>query len=238
MELVWNDEFDGNNINNAFWSNDNGTGCPNLCGWGNNELEFYRTQNTWVENGTMVLEAREEYFQGSDYTSGKVVSRDKMSVHYGRIDIRALMPKGKGIWPALWLLGINQATVGWPKCGEIDIMEMVGGNGKENTVSANAFWDEGGKVDAPQLYTLSAGTFADKYHVFSLLWNEQSLQFYVDDQLYHTIDISSEERNEFQKPFYMILNVAVGGNWPGSPDETTQFPTSMKVDYVRVFRFE
>ncbi len=235
MKMMWNDEFSGTTINEDNWSYDIGTGCPNLCGWGNNELEYYRSENCWVQGGVLTLEARKETFQTSEYTSGKIVTRNKQAFKYGRIDIRATMPKGQGIWPALWLLGTNQESVGWPKCGEIDIMEMVGGSGRENSVSANAFWDNNGTNDFPKLYTLSSGTFADEYHVFSLIWDEQKLTYLVDDNEYHSINITPTVMSAFHKSFYLLFNVAVGGNWPGSPDNTTIFPTRMRIDYVRIF---
>ncbi len=238
MNLVWNDEFNGNQLNGTYWSNDLGTGCPNLCGWGNNELQTYRAQNTWVEDGVLKLEARNESFDNRNYTSGKVVTRNKLTAHFGRIDIRAVLPQGQGIWPALWMLGQNHGAIGWPKCGEIDIMEMVGGQGRENTVSANAFWYDNGTVDNPKRYTLAEGTFADEFHVFSIIWDEDQIRYFVDDIEYHSISINVATRSEFQLPFYLIFNVAVGGNWPGSPDETTSFPTQMQVDYIRVFEME
>lgn len=236
MTLIWNDEFEGTSLNANNWSYDNGDGCPNLCGWGNNELEYYRPENSWVSNGVFTIEARKEDFQGSAYTSTKIVSRDKQSFRYGRIDIRALLPKGQGLWPALWLLGSNHASVGWPECGEIDIMEMIGGSGRENTVSGNVYWDDGGKVNQPSSTTLNSGTFNDEYHVFTLLWDETQIEWLVNDESYKTFDITHESRNEFHKEFFFIMNVAIGGNWPGSPNATTIFPTQMHVDYIRVFQ--
>lgn len=236
MELVWSDEFSGNQLNTNFWSHEEGNGCPNLCGWGNNELEYYRSQNTKVENGVLSIEAREESFQGYNYTSGKIVSRNKQQVHFGRIDIRASLPEGQGIWPALWLLGVNHGSVGWPSCGEIDIMEMVGGRGRENRVTGNAFWNDNGVNDQPNGYTLNDGIFADEFHVFSLIWTPEELTWYVDDIQYHNLDIRSAEKSELRNPFYIIFNVAVGGNWPGAPDNNTVFPTRMQVDYIRAFK--
>jgi len=236
MELVWNDEFTGSSLNTEFWSYDIGTGCPNLCGWGNNELEYYRTENLSVEEGVCKIEARKEDFDGSAYTSSKIVTRNKVSMHFGRIDIRATLPEGQGIWPALWMLGVNQPVVGWPKCGEIDIMEMVGGNGRENRITGNAFWDNNGINDQPKGYALENGIFADEFHVFSLIWTEEELRWYVDDVMFHSLDITIPSRSEFLEPFYIIFNVAVGGNFPGNPDATTSFPTKMVVDYVRVFK--
>ena len=237
MDLVWNDEFSGSTLNSSYWSHDIGTGCPDLCGWGNNELEYYRPGNTIVGEGVVTIEARKEDFQGSSYTSGKIVTRNKFAAQYGRIDIRARLPIGQGIWPALWMLGTNQPTVGWPKCGEIDIMEMIGGSGRENRVSGNAFWDDNGVNDQPAAYILSEGIFADEYHVFSLIWDEQEICWLVDDQKFHNLDITTSDKSEFHNPFYIIFNVAVGGNWPGEPDASTVFPTEMKVDYIRVFEW-
>ncbi len=236
MQLVWSDEFSGKNLNDNFWSYDIGTGCPDLCGWGNNELEYYRPNNSWIADGVLTLEARKENFEGSEYTSTKIVTRNKKDFHYGRIDIRALLPKGQGIWPALWMLGTNHQSIGWPFCGEIDVMEMIGGNGRENTVSGNAFWDDGGVKDNPSKNTLDQGTYADEYHVFSVIWDDAEITWLVDDVKFKTLNTSSEAMDEFRKPFYLIFNVAVGGNWPGSPDASTSFPTQMKIDYVRYFQ--
>ena len=239
MTLVWNDEFDGQVLDSDDWSYDIGDGCPNLCGWGNNELEYYREQNVWLDDGRLTIEAREETFGGRFYTSGKIVTRGKQAVQYGRVDIRATLPKGQGLWPALWMLGTNQPSVGWPKCGEIDIMEMKGGSGRENTVSANVFYSIPSTtypVDQPKTYTLDEGTFADEFHVFSIIWDEQEIKWFVDDVEYHSFSITPADRDEFKKPFYIIMNVAVGGDFPGSPDNTTIFPTRMQVDYIRVFQ--
>ena len=237
MELIWNDEFNGTTLNLGDWSYDNGDGCPNLCGWGNNELEYYRPENSWVQNGVFTIEAREESFMGRDYTSTKILTRDKQAFNYGRIDIRAKLPKGQGIWPALWMLGQNQTTVGWPRCGEIDIMEMIGGQGRERTTYGNAYWFENnGPANNPKTYTLQSGEFHEEFHVFSIIKDEQKITWFVDDVEFHSLDITNPVRAAFHNSFFLIFNIAVGGNFPGSPDGTTQFPTQMQVDYVRVFK--
>lgn len=234
MTLIWADEFNGNSLNESDWSYEIGTGTN---GWGNNELQYYRKENTSVSNGYLTIEARKESFSGSQYTSSRLVTLDKFSFKYGRVDIRAKLPKGKGIWPALWLLGSNFRTVGWPACGEIDIMELVGGGGSDDTVYGTIHWDnDGSNADYGSSYSLSSGIFNDKFHVFTLIWDNQSLNFYVDDQLFHTVDITPAALSEFHNNQFFIFNVAVGGNWPGSPDGTTIFPQQMKVDYVRVFQ--
>jgi beta-glucanase (GH16 family) len=236
--LVWNDEFEGGEIESSNWVFETGTGCPNLCGWGNNELQYYRKENASVSGGALTIEARKESYQGSDYTSTRMKTQGKRSFQYGRIDIRALLPKGQGIWPALWMLGNNIQTVGWPKCGELDIMEMIGGKGRENQVHGTLHWDLNGHVSAGNKFTLDSGTFADEYHVFSIIWDNTSIIWYVNDIKFSEIDITPSHMTEFHHEFFLIFNVAVGGRWPGSPDETTIFPQQMKVDYIRVFQKE
>lgn len=155
---------------------------------------------------------------------------------YGRIDIRAKLPIGQGIWPAFWLLGSNYPVVGWPQCGEFDIMEIVGQ--EPSTLHGTAHWDNDGKYATYGRYKkLPAGeTFADEYHVFSIIWNSQTIKWLLDDVQYNVMDITPSSLSEFQLEFFLIFNVAVGGNWPGSPDNTTLFPKRMRVDYVRVFQ--
>ena len=237
-ELVWHDEFDGNTINSDNWVFETGDGCPDLCGWGNNELQFYRPQNAWVHDGILTIEARRESVGNRDYTSARMKTQGKQSFQYGRIDIRALLPRGQGLWPALWMLGNNITSIGWPKCGEIDIMEMVGGSGRENTVHGTLHWDLNGHFHLGGAYTLSSGTFYEEYHVFSIIWDEQMIRWFVNDNPFYQIDITPDHMTEFHQEFFFIFNVAVGGNWPGNPDGTTLFPQQMRVDYVRVFQKE
>jgi len=234
--LVWHDEFEGDRVNPDYWVFEIGDGCPDLCGWGNNELQYYRRENAWVADGLLTIEARREDMGGRRYTSARMKTQGKESFKYGRIDIRALLPEGQGIWPALWMLGNDIESVGWPKCGEIDIMEMIGGNGRENQVHGTLHWDINGHVHAGGSYTKPSGTFADEYHVFTIIWDETSIKWFVNDIEFHEINITPSHMREFHQQFFFIFNVAVGGNWPGSPDETTSFPQQMKVDYVRVFQ--
>ncbi len=234
-DLVWNDEFDGNAVNTDYWVFETGDGCPNLCGWGNNEWQYYREQNAWVEDGVLTIEARKENAGNRNYTSTRMKTQGKRSFKYGRIDIRALLPEGQGIWPALWMLGNDITSVGWPKCGEIDIMEMIGGSERENRVHGTLHWDANGHASTGGSYTLSEGTFAEEYHVFTIIWDENAIQWFVNDIKFHEIDITPSHMTEFHQEFFFIFNVAVGGNWPGYPDETTIFPQQMKVDYIRVY---
>jgi hypothetical protein len=233
--LVWNDEFKGTAINTDNWVFETGTGS---WGWGNNELQYYRQQNAWVDGEVLTIEARKEQYMGSSYTSSRIKTQGKKSFKYGRVDIRALLPKGQGIWPALWMLGNDITSVGWPKCGEIDIMEMIGGSGRENQTHGTLHWDNNGHVYTGGSYTLPTGTFADEYHVFTIIWDETLIKWYVNDIFFHQINITPNHMTEFHNSYFFIFNVAVGGNWPGSPNASTVFPQQMKVDYIRVFQKE
>lgn len=250
-ELVWADEFNNATINPDNWTFEIG----NNGGWGNNELQYYTAENASInmdgENGFLVIEARKEEKEGFHYTSSRMVTKDKKEFLFGRVDIRAKLPKGQGIWPALWMLGANisDGGVGWPKCGEIDIMEMIGGGAnRDNRVYGTAHWyndsapgaiggaNYGGNV------TLSSGVFADDYHVFSVEWNEDFIIWSLDEVEFHRIDITPSEAperfDEFRKDQFLIFNVAVGGNWPGVPDGSTTFPQSMSVDYIRFYQYK
>ncbi len=228
--LAWSDEFDGAAVNTNDWTFETGTGNN---GWGNNELQNYTNGgNAFQSLGKLVIEIREE----SGYTSTRMITKGKKYFKYGRVDIRAKLPQGQGLWPALWMLGENINDVGWPACGEIDIMEVVGH--EPNKLHGTAHWaDQNGvRQQYGNSTTLSSGTFADEFHVFSIVWNAQSIKWYLDDTLYNTISITPANLAEFKEEFFFIFNVAVGGDWPGSPDATTVFPQRMIVDYIRMFQ--
>ena len=232
--LIWNDEFNGSSLSND-WGYDIGTGS---WGWGNNELEYYRTENAVVDSGVLTITAKKENFGGQSYTSSRIKTQGIKSFKYGRVDIRAALPYGKGIWPALWMLGDNITTASWPDCGEIDIMELIGGGSYNNrTVHGTIHWDNNGSYASyGGNNSLSSGIFAEEFHVFSIIWTSSSIKWLRDDIQYHQADISPAQLSEFQQNFFFIFNVAVGGNWPGSPDASTIFPQKMYVDYVRIFQ--
>ena len=237
MDLIWNDEFSGTSLNLDNWTYINGDGCPDLCGWGNNELEFYRPENSNVSNGVYTITAKEEFHQNRQYTSGKIDTKDKQAFIYGRFDIRARLPRGQGMWPAIWLLGQNISSVGWPESGEIDVMEVVGGGDKDKRTHGTAHWNQNGQhASSGDSRDSPTGEFHEEFHVFSILWNEDIITWYVDDIPYYTLSISADNFAAFHKPFYFILNLAIGGNWPGSPNDLTEFPATMEVDYIRVFQ--
>jgi beta-glucanase (GH16 family) len=242
--LVWSDEFNGPNgsaPDPTKWTYDLGGG-----GWGNNELETYtnRPVNAQIQNGNLVITAQKETYTGSDgitrdYTSARLKTQGLFSQAYGRFEARIKIPRGQGMWPAFWLLGNDIPTVGWPQCGEIDIMENIGREPGTVHGSMHAPSSTAPTSDLTSSFSLPAGqSFADDYHVYAVEWQPGSLSFYVDSNNYATFTQSQWPAGGqwvFDHPFFIILNVAVGGNWPGSPDATTQFPQQMLIDYVRVY---
>lgn len=237
MSLAWKDDFNGTELDPSVWSFENGDGCPNLCGWGNNELEYYRPENLSFQDGKMIIEARPEAFGGKSYTSSRILTRGKKAFKFGRIDIRARLPKGKGIWPAFWLLPQNNVYGGWPRSGEIDLMEMVGH--EPGKVHGTLHFGPGpGSTQISRSYTLPSGTFNDEFHVFSLEWKPDVIKWYVDGNLYSTATKADFGANNypFNEDFFLIFNLAVGGAWPGNPDATTTFPQWLIVDYIRVYQ--
>lgn len=241
MTLVWRDEFD-QIFFQSNWTHALGDGCPNLCGWGNSQLQYYRPENTTVDNGLLTITAREESYGGRAYTSSRILSKDRFEFRYGRVDIRARLPRGgKGIWPALWMLGANRDEVGWPESGEIDIMEMRGSNPSRVCGTLHYADADGDHHNTgARCYSFFGQTFSDEFHVFSIIWDEEHIAWYLDDQKFN------EERfdelnlggapNPFQKEFYFLMNVAVGGHYDGDPNASTVFPQKMEVDYIRVFQ--
>lgn len=237
MQLLWADEFDSNEVNLRDWNFDIGDN-----GWGNDEWQYYQPQNATLQNGHLVITAREQRVGASTYTSTRMKTEGEVEFTYARVDIRAALPEGQGIWPALWALGANFRQVGWPKTGELDIMEMIGGKGRENTVHGTMHWNRGG-LSAPYSHTyqggayrLDSGQFSDGFHVFSMIRTAEGVTWLVDDQPFYTYRFSDAPDFEaFQKPFFLIFNIAVGGRWPGYPDDSTRFPQRLVVDYVRIF---
>jgi beta-glucanase (GH16 family) len=243
-DLAWSDDFGGSNgsgVDHTKWVVEVGGG-----GWGNQELEYYteRLQNAHVQDGNLVIQAQREKYTGKDgvtwdYTSARLKTLGKFSQAYGRFEARLKIPYGQGLWPAFWMMGDDIDKVGWPDCGEIDIMENIG---KEPSIVHGTIHGPGysGSDGIGDLYTLSGGKrFADDFHVFAVEWESNAIRFYVDDHLYQTrtrADLPQGKKWVFDHPFFLLMNVAVGGDWPGSPDESTVFPQTMLVDYVRVYR--
>jgi len=236
MTLVWADEFNGNQIDLNNWTHEIGNS-----GWGNNELQYYTSSsdNSYVSDGNLIIEAKEESISGSSYSSARMITAGKQEFIYGRIDVRAKLPEGQGIWPAIWMLGADIFTNGWPACGEIDIMELVGH--EPNRIHGTAHWGNQGNPSTYQGngFTLSGGSkYSDEFNVFSIIWENDNIKWLMNDQEFFSISSANVTNTAypFNDNFFFILNIAVGGNWPGSPDGSTVFPQKMYIDYVRVFQ--
>ncbi|PJB59454.1 MAG: beta-glucanase [Bacteroidetes bacterium CG_4_9_14_3_um_filter_41_19] len=236
LTLVWSDEFDGTSVNSNNWIFDTGSG-----GWGNQELQNYTNgNNADVVDGNLVITARKinDNTTVGSYTSARMVSQGKHDFKYGKMEIRAKLPSGRGIWPAIWMLGSDINSIGWPACGEIDIMEYVG---YEPDVVHSTVHTTSGNGGTGSGSSLSLPTCEEEFHVYGLLWTEKKLVFYVDDleNIVHTYSpvVKTDENWPFDKPAFFILNVAVGGTWGGLQGiDNTIFPQSMEVDYVRVYQ--
>ncbi len=231
-KLVWAEEFDGTSLDLQKWTHQTGGG-----GWGNNELQNYRPENTSVGNGLLKITAKRENLGGNAYTSSRIRSINKADFTYGRMEARIKMPYGQGIWPAFWMMPTDDKYGGWPKSGEIDIMEYIGREPKKiyGTIHFGPDWpnnkSSGGSYDAYR------EDFSKEFHLFAVEWEPNEIRWYIDDYLYSTKKTTdvAPERWPFDQRFHFILNLAVGGNWPGSPDGSTVFPQVMEVDYVRVY---
>jgi len=235
-ELTLSEEFDTDGQPNAsIWGYDIGTGEN---GWGNQELQYYtdRPENVNVQNGVLLITAREESFEGSSYTSARLVTKDKFEQRYGRFEARIRLPYGQGIWPAFWMLGADIDENPWPGAGEIDIMEYRGQNPTLLIGSVHGPGYSGGDAISKE-YSLVNDRFDTGFHIFGIEWGPEYVNFYVDDVLYNQItpeDVTGTW--VFNKPFYILMNLAVGGTFVGSPNEETEFPQTMLVDYVRVYK--
>lgn len=239
--LVWADEFNGTSLDAAAWSNQNGDGCDlGMCGWGNNELEYYtnRPENIFFQDGKLIIEARNENFGTRNYTSSKILTSGKKKFKFGRVDIRARMPIGKGIWPAFWMLPQDNKYGGWPTSGEIDIMEVVA-HDITRTHGTVHYGPGPASTYVSRSVTTSNGNLHTRFHVYSIEWEEDEIRWYLDGNLFSTFkksDMQAGMTYPFNEDFFFIINLAVGGNWPGSPDATTYFPQWLIVDYIRVYQ--
>lgn len=238
--LTFEDNFETDGpIDETSWNYELGDGTDNGLppGWGNNELQYYtdRPENIKVEGGMLHITALQESFQGAAYTSARITTKGKVEQQYGRFEARIQLPWGQGLWPAFWLLGSNIDEVSWPQCGEIDIMEYRGQNPSTLIGTVHGPGYSGGQAVSKE-YNLPADRFDTGFHIFGIEWGPDYINFYVDDVLYNQITPEDVEGEwVFDQPFYIILNVAVGGWFPGPPSANTVFPQTMLVDYVRVY---
>lgn len=248
-QKVWSDEFDGTRLDPAHWAFDIGNGGPSIPGWGNNELEYYtsRPENVYVTNGLLHLVARKEAYNGFNYTSGRIKTAGLFSKKYGRFEFRAKLPQGLGYWPALWLMPQSNTYGGWAASGEIDVMEMKGNDPGTvlGTLHYGGSWPNNIYSKGPEFH-FPANDSATNFHVYSLEWTNNAIRWYVDSQLYQTQTSWSSSGGPspapFDQPFYLIMNLAVGGKFVGTSDPATinantTFPGEVLVDYVRVYEW-
>lgn len=235
-ELVWSDEFDGNSLDRSNWTVETGTGD---WGWGNNEQQYYRDsiENIDVSNGTLKIHAlkREQSIGGKYYTSARMKTQGKQSFKYGKIEARMKLPRFQGAWPAFWMLGDNISSVGWPKCGEMDIMEAINNN---NNIYSNLHWSYNNTTADTQGKAYNVGDRTE-WHTYGMIWTEKKAQFYVDDKIFQTYSITTDSQmEEFRAKQFIILNLAIGGQWPGYEIDDSAFPdrSTMEVDYVRAYK--
>jgi beta-glucanase (GH16 family) len=231
-KLVWADEFDENELNQEHWSLIVGDGCPQLCGWGNDELQVYTDQNHRIENGMLYIKAERER---EHYTSTRINTKGKKAFQYGRFEVRAKLAVGKGVWPAFWLLGTNIDQVGWPLCGEIDVLEYVGRSPQEIFTSLHTLAGHG---DYASTKTTRIENIEEGFHVYAADWNKDQIAFYVDGE--NVFTFAPKDKNQeiwpFNQPFYLLVNLAVGGNFGGKEVVHTVFPQEFVIDYIRVYQ--
>ena len=231
-ELVWSDEFNGSTLDLNSWNFQLGDGCPTICGWGNNERQIYTENNHRLEDGKLMITARKE---GDSYTSTRITTQNKRTFKYGRMEARAKVATGQGIWPAFWMLGTNITEVGWPSSGEIDILEYVG---KEEDMVYTTLHVPAGHGDSAFSKKTLFKDVEDGYHIYAAEWSPDQIEFFVDDT---SVFIYNPEKKDdsvwpFDQPFYFIINLAVGGNFGGPEVDDSIFPQEFSIDYVRVYK--
>ena len=241
-KLVWADEFNYKGLpDSTKWSYDKGNGCPDICGWGNNELQYYtsnRLQNARIKNGILIIEAKKENFATAKYTSARLVSKNKGDWKYARIEVKAKIPAGTGMWPAIWLLPTKWEYGGWPHSGEIDVMENVGywPDSSLSTIHTGAY---NGAINTQKTKGVNRKDLSTAFHVYAVEWTADAISFSIDGLQYHVFknDHTGSETWPFDKEFHLLLNIAVGGNWGGKFGVDDKiFPQKMEIDYVRVYQ--
>ena len=231
-QVIFEESFEGDQLDTSFWNYDLGDGCPNLCGWGNNERQIYTKKNVALRDGHLVITATKN---GATYESGKITTKKKIEFQYGTVEVRAKLPQGHGLWPAIWMLGNDIDTNMWPGCGEIDMMEYVG---KEPGVIHTT-------LHTPDSFGSSVNTkrtvidgIENDFHIYKSVWTESAIEFYIDNNKVYSF--SPQDKNArtwpYNKPFYFILNLAIGGNFGGPEVDDTIFPQEFLIDYVKIYR--
>jgi len=240
MKLVWADEFEQQTIDNSKWNIVKGNGCPELCGFGNNELQYYTSdpENVIINDGKLVIKAEKDSIENNGFTSAKLVTSQKGDWQYGRIEVRAKLPQGRGTWPAIWMLPTLDRPMQWPADGEIDIMEHVGFNQGMiyGTIHTDKYNHMKGTQKSDSIFVEDAH---QQFHVYGIEWDEQSITWFVDDEQYLTLEKGNEQKAgwPFDQKFHLIVNLAVGGNWGGRHGIDHEiWPQTFVIDYIRVYQ--
>ncbi len=230
--IVFFEDFDQEQLNLSNWNFELGNGCPNLCGWGNNERQVYTKENLKLQNGNLIITATKD---STGYFSSRITTKNKVEFKYGTVEVRAKLPQGHGLWPAIWMLGHDIDKIGWPACGEIDIMEYVGKTPHEihTTLHTN---DSHGNSKNTKVQTIK--TIEEGFHMYKVNWTKDDIKFYIDNNLVYTFSPTVKDKNTwpFDKPYYVILNLAIGGNFGGPEVDDSIFPQEFVIDYVKVFK--
>ncbi|MBF6640165.1 glycoside hydrolase family 16 protein [Flavobacterium sp. J49] len=231
-KLVWEENFSGKQLDESAWNFELGNGCPNNCGWGNNEKQLYTNKNHELKEGHLVIRIEKE---ADHYTSTRITTAGKKEFQYGRMEARAKIPSGKGIWPAYWMLGSNIGKVGWPKCGEIDILEYVGREPDMVYTSLHTQDSHGNTINSKKT---AFPSIEEGFHIYAIEWTKDKIEFFVDDQSVYTFapELKNENTWPFDQPFFFIVNVAVGGNFGGHEVDDRIFPQEYLIDYIRVYQ--
>ncbi|MBT9392188.1 glycoside hydrolase family 16 protein [Hymenobacter sp. NST-14] len=233
-EQIWADEFNSGALDQSKWTYELGGG-----GWGNQELQAYTNSrdNVYQANGNLVIQALRQQSGNNAYTSGRLITKGKQSFRYGRLDVRAKVPQGKGVWPAIWMLGADIDQNNWPVCGEIDIMELRGS--RPNELLATMHFGNSASDHRYKGTTKTVATpLSDDFHTYSVVRSKDLLRFFLDGELYYTFTGNDASPFPFNNPFFLILNVAVGGKFDGDPDGSTVLPQQMQVDYARFYQYK
>ena len=230
--LIFEDHFDDLQLNMTYWNYELGNGCPKLCGWGNNERQVYTEENVLVKNGNLVIKATKDK---AVYRSGKITTKSKIEFQYGTVEVKAKLPKGSGLWPAIWMLGNDIDKKKWPACGEIDVMEYVGKEPHTIYTSLHTPSSYGNTINSKK--TLKEN-IEKGFHVYKTKWTEQDIKFYIDDNLVYIFspEIKNDKTWPFNKPFYLILNLAIGGNFGGPEVDDSIFPQEFVIDYIKAYQ--
>ncbi len=231
-QLIWEESFAGNTLNMENWSYELGDGCPNICGWGNNERQIYHKDYLEVKDGMLVITADKV---GDTYYSGKINTKDKFEFKYGTAEIRAKVPGGHGLWPAIWMLGDNISEIGWAASGEIDIMEFVGRKPDTIYTSLHTPASHGETINSKQTRVENV---TEDFHTYKIDWSENSIVFYIDNEMVYTFSPKkkNDETYPYRHKFYFLLNMAIGGNFGGPEVDDSIFPQRFYVDYIRVYQ--